>query len=233
MVQNSSSHHTPLPDTAHLIRAHTWVFDLDNTLYCGVHGLFEQIDARMRSYLARFLEIDEDEAHRVQKSYFRQYGTTLRGMMLNHAMDPTPYLNYVHDIDISLIPADPALDAALARLPGRKIIFTNADVAHAERVMARLGVADHFDAIFDIVEADFIPKPEPEIYDKLVKRFDIAPQGAVMVEDIARNLEPAAKLGMATVWVRPVTECAVCKEAPEGDHVDFVTDDLVAWLRAL
>ena len=154
-------------------------------------------------------------------------------MMLNHDMDPKPYLDHVHDIDVSLIPAAPDLDAALARLEGRKIIFTNADVAHAERVMARLGVSDHFDAIFDIVEAEYVPKPEPEIYDTLVKRFAITPRDAVMVEDIARNLEPAAKLGMRTVWVRPVTDCDVCKEAPEGDHVDFETDDLVAWLQAL
>jgi len=221
------------PHNSSLLHAETWVFDLDNTLYCGVHGLFEQIDARMRSYLAQYLDIDEGEAHRVQKSYFRKYGTTLRGMMLNHAMDPKPYLDHVHDIDISLIPADPDLDEALTRLEGRKIIFTNADVPHAERVLARLGVADHFDAIFDIVEADFIPKPEPDIYDQLIKRFAINPQDAVMVEDIARNLEPAAKLGMATVWARPVTDCDVCKEAPEGDHVDFETDDLVAWLQAL
>jgi len=216
-----------------LLQAQMWVFDLDNTLYSGVHGLFEQIDARMRGYLAHFLDVDEDEAHRVQKDYFRTYGTTLRGMMLNHAMDPKPYLDYVHDIDVSTIPPAPHLGTALARLEGRKVIFTNADVAHAERVLARLGIADHFDAIFDIVEADYIPKPEPEIYDTLVKRFSIDPRQTVMVEDIARNLKPAAALGMATVWVRPITECAVSKEAPDGDHVDFQTDDLVAWLQAL
>ena len=233
MKQLTSPSQMPPASSARLLHADTWVFDLDNTLYCGVHGLFEQIDARMRGYLAQFLDIDEDEAHRVQKSYFRQYGTTLRGMMLNHAMDPKPYLDHVHDIDISLIPADPALNSALARLDGRKIIFTNADVPHAERVLARLGIAEHFDAIFDIVEAEYIPKPEPDIYDTLVKRFAIDPQDAVMVEDIARNLEPAAALGMATVWVRPVTDCDVCKQAPEGDHVDFETDDLVAWLQAL
>lgn len=209
------------------------MFDLDNTLYSGVHGLFEQIDARMCRFLAQFLDIDEGEAHRVQKSYFREYGTTLRGMMLNHAMPPKAYLDYVHDIDVSAIPSAPDLDAALKRLEGRKVIFTNADTAHAERVLARLGIANHFDAIFDIVESQYIPKPEPEIYDTLVERFAIDPPKAVMVEDIARNLKPAASLGMTTVWVRPITKCAVSKEAPDGDHVDFETDDLVAWLQAL
>lgn len=211
----------------------TWVFDLDNTLYCGVHGLFEQIDARMKAYLAKYLDIDLDEAHRVQKSYFRDYGTTLRGMMLNHAMDPKPYLDFVHDIDVSAIPAAPELDAQLKRLTGRKVIFTNADMPHVERVLARLGIADHFDAVFDIFNADFVPKPEPAIYDTMVKHFGLNPKRAVMVEDIARNLEPAARLGMTTVWVRPITECQICKEPPTGSHVDFETDDLAAWLGTL
>lgn len=216
-----------------LASAKDWVFDLDNTLYCGVHGLFEQIDARMKAYLARFLDVDETEARRVQKSYFRDYGTTLRGMMLNHAMDPQPYLDFVHDIDITAIPAAPELDAQLARLDGRKTIFTNADLAHTERVLNRLGIAHHFNAVFDIHAAGFIPKPEPEIYHALVARFDIDPHQTVMVEDIARNLEPAWRLGMTTVWVRPETECTICKEQPTGSHVDFETEDLVAWLSAL
>ena len=227
-------HQSPLPGSVPgLLHAETWVFDLDNTLYSGVHGLFEQIDVRMRDYLAMFLDVDPDEAYRVQKSYFRDYGTTLRGMMINHAMDPTPYLEHVHDIDISAIPPDPALNAALTRLEGRKIIFTNSDMAHVERTLNRLGIADHFDGVFDIVAADYVPKPEPDIYDKLIKRFGFDPARAVMVEDIARNLAPASARGMTTVWVRPITECQVCKEAPDGAHVDIETDDLVAWLESL
>ena len=221
------------PEPPALLHMNTWVFDLDNTLYSGVHGLFEQIDRRMKAYLAQYLDVDEDEAFRVQKAYFKDYGTTLRGMMLNHGMDPKPYLDYVHDIDISAIPPAPELGAALARLTGRKLIFTNADMAHVERVLARLGIADHFDGGFDIFHADFVPKPEPAIYDQLVRRFDLDPTQAVMVEDIARNLEPARALGMTTVWVRPVTDCAICKEEPEGAYVQHETDDLAAWLAAL
>ena len=211
----------------------TWVFDLDNTLYSGVHGLFEQIDQRMKAYLAQFLDVGLDEAFRVQKTYFRDYGTTLRGMMLNHNMAPKPYLDYVHDIDISAIPPAPELGEALKRLSGRKVIFTNADLTHVERVLTRLGIQDHFDGVFDIFHADFVPKPEPAIYDQMIKMFAIAPANAVMVEDIARNLGPAHALGMTTVWVRPVTECVICKEDPEGDFVHFETDDLTAWLAAL
>ncbi|MBL4692394.1 MAG: pyrimidine 5'-nucleotidase [Magnetovibrio sp.] len=216
-----------------LLDMDTWVFDLDNTLYCGSHRLFDQIDLRMTKYLAKSLDIGLDQAHSVQKSYFRDYGTTLRGMMINHNMDPKPYLDFVHDVDLSSIPAAPDLQAALTRLPGRKVIFTNADLAHAERVLKKLGITDHFDAIFDIHDAGFLPKPEPDVYDLLVKRLKFDPTRAVMVEDIARNLEPAARLGMATVWVKAMTECAICKEEPNGDHVDFVTDDLVTWLAAL
>ena len=218
---------------AALLHTETWVFDLDNTLYSGVHGLFEQIDARMKAYLAQFLDIDEDEAHRVQKTYFRQYGTTLRGMMLNHDMAAKPYLDFVHDIDVSAIPPAPQLSDQLVRLTGRKVIFTNADMTHVERVLNRLDIADHFDDVFDIYGADFIPKPEPHVYDTLVERFAIDPERAVMVEDIARNLEPARALGMGTVWVKPITECAVSKEQPQGPYVDYETDDLVAWLSAL
>ena len=132
---NENQNKTYLSDPFQSIE--TWIFDLDNTLYCGTHGLFEQIDARMKAYLATYLDVDEDEAYRVQKTYFREYGTTLRGMMINHAMDPGPYLDFVHDVDISAIAPAPALDAALARLSGRKIVFTNSDLAHSERVLNR------------------------------------------------------------------------------------------------
>jgi len=221
------------PDPARLANAQTWVFDLDNTLYSGAHGLFDQIDHRMCGYLAHFLDIDRAQAHRVQKQYFRQYGTTLRGMMINHDMDPKPYLDHVHDVDLSAIPLDPDLHRALERLAGRKVIFTNADTGHAQRVLDQLGIGDHFDAIFDIIEAEYIPKPEPQIYDTLIQRLRIDPNTAVMVEDIARNLEPAAARGMATVWVRPISDCEVCTQAPGGDYVDFETDNLVTWLQAL
>jgi len=219
--------------TRDLVNAKTWVFDLDNTLYSGNFGLFEQIDLRMKGYLSKYLDIKPDEAYRVQKKYFKDYGTTLRGMMINHDMDPVPYLDYVHDIDISKIPPAPRLHKALKRLAGRKVIFTNADLTHAERVLNRLGIAQHFDTIFDIHEAGFVPKPEPKIYDLLIQRLNIDPHSAVMVEDIARNLAPAATLGMSTVWVKPITDCEICKEQPTGNHVQFETDDLVAWLNAL
>lgn len=208
-----------------------WVFDLDNTLYSSSIGLFRQMDERMRAYIAAFLGIDEQSAFALQKEYFRTYGTSLHGLMNHHQMDPAPFLAHVHDIDLSLLVRDEALEQALRQLPGRKLIFTNASVPHAERVLDRLGISDHFEGIFDIVAADYRPKPMLESYLALVQRFAFDPRTAAMVEDVAQNLVPAAHLGMTTVWVRNDTDHG-CLGA-DGGHIHHVADDLVAWLQAV
>jgi putative hydrolase of the HAD superfamily len=205
-----------------------WVFDLDNTLYCASTNLFGQVDVRMKSFIADFLGIEPNEAFKIQKKYFRDYGTTLRGLMDLHDIDPKTFLDYVHDIDVQVLQPNPVLDSALEELPGRKIIFTNADVGHTLRVMERLGVSQHFEAIFDIVASDYIPKPQPEVYQALVKRFDLIPKRTVMFEDMARNLKPAADMGMTTVWVR--TDTLWGQESSEEEHIHHATDDLPAWL---
>jgi putative hydrolase of the HAD superfamily len=217
------------PPQRHLRDIETWIFDLDNTLYSASLDLFGQIDIRMRDYIADFLGLSPEEAYRVQKHYFRQYGTSLRGLMRQHGMDPRPFLDHVHDIDVSVLPPAPALDAALGALPGRKVIYTNASTRHAERVMARLGVGHHFDAVYDIIEADYEPKPEPRPYADLVRRFGLNPRSAAMVEDVARNLTPAAALGMTTVWVRNDTDHGVAEI--DGVPIDHIVDDLVSWLE--
>ncbi|MGB0670510.1 MAG: pyrimidine 5'-nucleotidase [Rhodospirillales bacterium] len=205
-----------------------WVFDLDNTLYDSRYNLFHQIDLRMRAFVQEFLRLGPDDAFRVQKQYFREYGTTLRGLMARHALDPAPYLAHVHDIDLSMIPPNPELDALLAALPGRKVIFTNASANHAERVVERLGIARHFDGCLDIVGTNYVPKPERATYDQLVAQFGLSPTSCVMVEDMARNLKPAKDLGMATVWVE--TESDFAREGGEDPHVDYRTTDLTGWL---
>ncbi len=205
-----------------------WIFDLDNTLYCATTNLFGQIDVRMKSFIAEFLELEPDEAFVVQKRYFREYGTTLRGLMDRHDVNPETFLAHVHDIDLEVVNPNPDLDKALDNLSGRKIIFTNADVKHAQRVMERLGVSHHFEGIFDIVASDYVPKPEPIVYRALVERFKLDPHKTVMVEDMARNLKPAADIGMTTVWVRTSNDWG--RESSEGDHVHHVTDDLATWL---
>ena len=219
------------PPQRHLRDIETWIFDLDNTLYSASLDLFGQIDIRMRDYIADFLDLSPEEAYRVQKHYFRQYGTSLRGLMRQHGMDPKPFLDHVHDIDVSVLPPAPALDAALGALPGRKVIYTNASTRHAERVMARLGVGHHFVGVYDIIEADYEPKPEPRPYADLVRRFGLNPRSAAMVEDVARNLTPAAALGMTTVWVRNETDHGVAEI--DGVSIDHVVDDLVSWLEQI
>ena len=206
-----------------------WLFDLDNTLYPAGCNLFAQIDVRIGAYISNLLKMPPAEARVVQKQYWKEHGTSMRGMMTLHGVNPREYLDYVHDIDYSPVPHSPHLERSLAMLPGRKIIFTAGDVPHAERVMERLGVSHHFEAIFDIVAGDYWPKPHKQIYEALVRKHGVDPKKAAMVDDIAINLKPAHELGMRTVWVR--TEESV-KRAADLDlgHIHHQTDDLATWL---
>jgi putative hydrolase of the HAD superfamily len=216
---------------ASLKDAPCWLFDLDNTLYPCTANLFDEIDRRMCGFIADYLKIDHAEAYKVQKSYFRAHGTTLKGLMDKHGMDPAAYLEYVHDVDMARLVCDTRLDQALAKLPGRKIIFTNATVPYARRVLDCLGIARHFEAIYDIEAARYIPKPDPAIYDDVVRRFGVVPGEAVMVEDVPRNLVPAQALGMTTVLVETDRPWA----RAEADTVvpDHRTDDLGRFLAEL
>ena len=205
-----------------------WVFDLDNTLYPVSANLFDQIDKKMCAYIANYLGLSHAEAYKVQKSYFREHGTSLRGMMENHGMDPGPYLEEVHEIDLSGLQEDKQMSEALHRLPGQKVVFTNAATGYALRVLEQLGIRHQFNGVFDIADANFIPKPGPQPYDAMISRFGIDPNSAVMVEDIARNLGPAAKRGMKTIWVKTDRPWAHA----EADTItpDFTTTNLSAWL---
>jgi putative hydrolase of the HAD superfamily len=205
-----------------------WIFDLDNTLYPASCRLFDQIHKRMGEFIAALLQVDLDEAKRLQKTYFRAYGTTLRGLMTVHGVDPRAFMDHVHEIDLSPVPSDPALAAALAALPGRKLVFTNGSVRHAENILGHLGIAGAFTGIFDVEACNWVPKPDPAGYDALVHRFGVVPRRAAMIEDMAKNLVPAAALGMTTVWLRGTVDWAV--EGAEGDHIHHVVDELAPFL---
>jgi putative hydrolase of the HAD superfamily len=205
-----------------------WVFDLDNTLYPAGSNLFAQISVRMGEFIMRLLDLDADAARVVQKRMFATYGTTLRGLMTEYAIDPHAFMAHVHDIDLSVIEPAPALDAALDGLSGRKLVFTNGSVRHAERVLERLGISRHFEVLFDIAAAEFMPKPDPTGYRKLVEHHGVVPARSAMVEDMARNLEPAAALGMLTLWVRSPLDWQ--REGAEQPYVQYQTDDLTQWL---
>lgn len=213
-----------------------WVFDLDNTLYPAHSNLFSQVDQRMGQFISELLDIERDQARMIQKHYYRTYGTTLRGLMTEHGVDPHAFLDFVHDIDHSPVEADPALGAAIAELPGRKFVFTNGSLNHAEAVIARLGIGDPFEDKFDIVAAGFVPKPERATYDKFLGKHGIAPDRAAMFEDLPRNLEVPKALGMTTILVVPrdvtpsSSRAAWEDEGAEEPHIDHVTDDLASFL---
>ena len=158
---------------ADLSHVNTWIFDLDNTLYPAKCRLFDQIDARIGQFIAQLFKVGVLEARKIQKNYFREHGTTLNGLMTQHGMAPEKFLDFVHDIDFSPLEPSAGLEAALDRLPGRKLIFTNADVPYSRKVLARLGIGHHFEHIYDIAAANYVPKPYPEAYDLLIKRFGI------------------------------------------------------------
>jgi putative hydrolase of the HAD superfamily len=206
----------------------TWIFDLDNTLYPASCNLFDQIHRRMGEFIAGFLGVEIEEAKRLQKLYFREHGTTLRGLMNVHQIDPRDFLDHVHRIDLAAIPQDAALGAALAALPGRKLVFTNGTVKHAENILSHLGIQSHFAGLFDIEACGYVPKPDPAGYDALVQRFGIVPARAAMVEDMAKNLAPAAALGMTTVWLRGTIDWA--REGAEAGHVHHVAEALAPFL---
>ena len=208
-----------------------WIFDLDNTLYPASCDLFEQVRQRIGGFIAERFGMDLEEAWALQRKYFLEHGTTLRGLMTEDDVSPHEFLAFVHDIDVTPVPPSPVLDETLDALEGRKLIFTNASAGHAERVMERLGVSRHFEAIVDIVASDYLPKPDRRSYDRMIAAHGIDPAGAVMVEDMAVNLVPAHAMGMTTVWVR--TEHAWTGPKPGETHVDREIDDLAGWLRTI
>ena len=216
----------------------TWVFDLDNTLYPHHLNLWQQVDERIRDYIARYLKVTAEEAFRLQKDYYKRYGTSMRGLMTEHGMEPDDFLDFVHQIDHSPLTPNAALGAAIEVLPGRKLILTNGTRRHADAVLARLELARHFEDVFDIVAAELEPKPSPQTYDRFLKAHNIDAARTAMFEDLARNLVVPHALGMTTVLVVPEHTREVFREdweleGREAPHVDHVTDDLVGFLEAV
>ena len=216
----------------------TWVFDLDNTLYPHDVNLWQQIDVRIRDFIADFLNLSPEQAFRVQKDYYRRYGTSMRGLMIEHGLEPERFLDFVHAIDHSPLLPNPALGAAIANLSGRKLILTNGTRSHAHAVLERLSIARYFDDVFDIVAAQLEPKPLPQIYQRFLAAHGVNPGRAAMFEDLVRNLRVPHALGMTTVLVMPSAPIAGGREAWElegrdaGD-ADHVTTDLVGFLQQI
>ena len=214
-----------------LSRIETWIFDLDNCLYPASTGLFDLIDERMGAYIERLLAVDSAEAKRVQKAHFHEHGTTLAGLMKNHDVDAHHFLDDVHAIPLDRVAPDERLARGLARLPGRKLVFTNGDACYAQRVLDAIGIGDQFEGLHDIHAAELRPKPDEHGYRLLLDRFGIDPARAAMVEDMAQNLKPAKALGMTTIWVDNGSE--------RGNHghdeafIDFTIADVGEWLEQI
>lgn len=215
----------------------TWIFDLDNTLYRADVSFFADIGEKMTIFISRHLALQPDHARALQEEYFHDYGTTLSGLMNVHGMDPAEFLDYVHDIDLSVLTPQPALRAAIEALPGRKLIFTNGSRGHIRNVAGHLNLLDLFDGGFAIEDAHYIPKPKRDAYKTFNSVFDIDPATSIFFEDMVRNLEVPKQMGMTTVLVgeKPGWSRAPKVTHPSGtvrkvDWVDAVTDDMTGWL---
>ena len=208
-----------------------WIFDLDNTLYSGDTKVFDQVDKKMSKYISDKLNVSIEEAKKIQKNYFYEYNTTLNGMIKNHKIDPDEFLEFVHDIDIDFLQKDPNLAKEIEKLEGKKIIFTNGSRKHAINITKRIGIDQYFDDIFDIVNANFIPKPAMEPYKKLVEKHKIDPKLCVLVEDIARNLKPAYEMGMKTIWIENDEPWA--SKFSDSEFINYKTNNLSEFLKKI
>lgn len=208
----------------------SWIFDLDNTLYPASSALFELVDVRMQAFIMARLNLDAAAARGLQKSYFRDHGTTIAGLIAEHGTDPHEFLGYVHDIDLDRLAADEALIDRIAALPGRRFVCTNGDHDYAVRVLDRLGLTHHFEGLHDIHAMALTPKPAASAYATLLAAHAIDPPTALFVEDMVRNLAEPKALGMTTLWVDNGSEQAGGIACPS--FVDFRTTDLTQWLIA-
>jgi putative hydrolase of the HAD superfamily len=211
------------PDLRHVA---VWLFDLDNTLYPPEAEFMGLIEKRMTEFVARETGLPRPEALALQKRYYHEHGTTLAGLMAGHGVDPEAFLTEVHDVSTDGLTPDPALRTALAGLPGRRLVFTNGDARHADRVLDKLALADLFEAVFHIAAADYVPKPAPATFDKMVAAHAIDPAATAFFEDSEKNLAPAAALGMTTVLVGPNAE------ASSAPFVQYRTRHLAPFLTA-
>ena len=224
------------PDFIHVT---DWVFDLDNTLYPRECNLFAQIDLLISDYMVTVTGLPYAEARALQKSYYRDHGTTLHGLMLHYGVDPYHFLRTVHAIDYSGVPALPLLVEAIAALPGRKFIFTNGDAPHANAVLEKVGAQGLFAGIFDIHGMKYSPKPLREAYDLFLAAHGIDAMRAAMFDDLEKNLLVPHEVGMVTVQVvAPETFAHAQVESWElertgGAHVHHVTTDLAGFLQSV
>ena len=208
-----------------------WIFDLDNTLYSGQTKVFSEVDKKMSTFISKKMNVDLVKAREIQKKYFYEYGTTLSGLMKQDDINPHDFLEFVHDIDISWLPKDLKLKEELLKIKEKKYIFTNGSHAHVENITKQLGIDGLFDGAFDIVDANFVPKPHIDPYKKIIEKFNIDPTKSILIEDIAHNLEQAKNLGMKTCWLE--NEEAFAKKDANKPYIDYKIKNLPSFLQEI
>ena len=214
-----------------LLNINYWIFDLDNTLYSGQTEVFSEVDKKMSAFISKKMNVDLIKAKEIQKKYFYEYGTTLSGLMKQDSIDPHEFLEFVHDIDISWLPKDLKLKDELIKIKEKKFIFTNGSHAHVENVTKQLGIDGLFDGAFDIVDANFVPKPHIDPYKKIIDKFKIEPTKSILIEDIAQNLEQAKNLGMKTCWLE--NEETFAKKDANKPYIDYKIKNLPSFLQKI
>ena len=211
-------------------RIDTWIFDLDNTLYSADSGIFQQVHKLMGKFIVEHLNVNINEAKKIQRRYYKKHGTTLKGLMDNYGIDPDSFLEEVHNLDYSIVSPNLKLAKNLKNLNGKKFIFTNANKKHADIILDKLHITNLFEGIFDIKMANYIPKPEIQTYEKLIETYNINPNKTIMFDDIAKNLVPATKVGFTTVWIDVGHENFSDDIASSKKYLDHQTKDLSNWL---
>ena len=206
-----------------------WFFDLDNTLYCANSGIFDQIHKKMSEFISTNLNVSLEKAKLLQKKYFVENGTTLYGLMLNHNINPEKFLDYVHDIDFSIVKPDNELNDLIKKIPEKKIIFTNANISYVKKILKNLNLENIFEDIYDIEKMDYLPKPNLKTYKKLISTYNFDVKKAILFDDIPQNLLPAADLGLKTVQVY---NKKLDKELNgRSKKIDYMTNNLKEWLQ--
>lgn len=221
-----------------LTHIQNWIFDLDNTLYPAHCQLFTQISQRITRFVIEALNLSENDAQILQEQYRKQYGTTLSGLMRDHDIVAEDFLGYVHDIDVSAVKPNLALAEVLQTLPGRRFIYTNGSVKHAQNITVKLGINHVFDDIFDIKAAQYLPKPHRQSYDQFLSLYDVDPERSVMFEDLAVNLEVPHALGMETVLICEDADLSKTDLSSKTDqdlapHIGYATTDLTRFLAGV
>ncbi len=208
-----------------------FIFDCDGVLYKDLDAVFGQVSKKMGKYISRKLNVDLKKAKELQRNYFHKYNTSLNGLMIHHKIDPHEFLKYVHDINLDFLKKDTLLREELLKLDVKKFVYTNGSRDHVNNITKHLGIDDLFDGVFDIVDGQFMPKPQIEPFKVLIKKFDINPEETVFIEDIAKNLSVKKELNLKTVWL--INNEYWGKQDSDKNYIDVKIENLTSFLKEI